>query len=201
MTLTDQLQRIQTADVLLTEGRSLFARAIRLRTRSQFSHAGMCIWVWWGRAKKLAVIEALDWQGVRLYPVERYVRDCTARGERVHWYALVDPAVNRQHAAELALGAWGSQYASWKQFAASFARWSRPVWQLAGLADTDTDPFRWHCSELVASSLFYGGYYPPEGDETKPWRCTPGDISQFTCLQRRGILLPAPNPEIVHAAA
>lgn len=185
--------RIKTGDAILTEGRSLFGRAIRCRTHSRFSHVSMAVWVQIAgpggtTSWRLGVAEALDWAGVRLYPLDEYLRDCGRRGELVHWYALTDPKINRLHAAQFVLGQWGRRYASWTQFAASYARWSRPLWRLVGLKDRDTDPFRWHCSELYSSALFYGGYYPPAGDETAPWRITPGDVSLFPCLQRRRLL-------------
>ena len=189
MKLAEVVNKIGTSDVLLTEGRSLFGRLIQGRTHSRFSHAGLLVWIHAERSPpSLAIVEALDWVGVRLYPIEKYLRDCAQRGECVHWFAVTDQALNREAAASFALSWWGNRYANWQQFAASFARWSRPLWKIIGLKDADTDPFRWHCSELVASSLLFGGYRPPDGDEAKPWRITPGHVALFTCLQRRGVL-------------
>lgn len=190
MKLIEAINRIETGDVLLFEGRAWYSRLVKRWTKSRFSHAGLALWVNIGTSRKLAVVEAQDWAGVRIYPLERRLMDAKKTGEKIHWYALTDPVVNRQRAGEMAVSWWGARYATWTQFLFSFARWTRPVWKWLGWWGRDTDPDRWFCSELVASSLFFAGYIPGPGDESKPWKIPPEGVALFTCLHRRGVLEP-----------
>lgn len=178
---------LRSGDVLLVEGRSLFALGIKLRTRSRFSHAGIVLRIAVGGAERLCILESLEPWGVRLYPLDRYLERCSRKGECVHWYAL-EEGVDRQQVAAYALAQWGKRYASVWQFLVSWGRITGFARRLLGLKPADTNAERFFCSELVASALRAGGYRP---DDDLPEAATdPGAIALYGCLRRRGMVTP-----------
>jgi hypothetical protein len=183
MQLAEALPQIQTGDVLLFRGGSLFSWAIKLRTRSVYSHAGIAIRIKADGCTRVSVLEALEPGGVRLHPLDYYVEG----GARCDWYALTDPAVNRDKVAAYALAQWGHPYA-WRQLLWSFSRlaWLARL-MFRGRLDT-AETGRFFCSHLVAAALAHGGYRPDE--DLAPVATSPGDVARFVCLQRRGTLAP-----------
>src|SRR5262245_6218186 len=176
------LAPIRTGDVLLFRGTGLCAWLIKVRTRSVYSHAGIALRIQANGTEKLAVLEALEPLGVRLYPLEQYLK----RGERIDWYQLNDPAIVREEVAAYALRQWGKPYALrtlWWSF-------SRLAWVLRKLLHgrPATDPERFFCSQLVADALKHAGFRADE--DVIPIETDPGAVGRFVCLQRRGELSP-----------
>ncbi|MGE0760133.1 MAG: YiiX/YebB-like N1pC/P60 family cysteine hydrolase [Pirellulaceae bacterium] len=181
---------IANGDILLFEGRSWFAFGIKLRTRSQFSHAGVALWVNVDGTSRLCILEALEPWGVRLYPLDRYLDHCHRKGERVHLYRLHE-SINRDKVAGFTLQQWGKRYASVWQFVLSWGRVTRFFrWLFGRPLNVDTDPERFFCSELVAEALRAGGYVPSVEDDLAPCMTDPGAVALFPCLQRLGVLTP-----------
>lgn len=180
---------IRNGDILLFEGRSLFARLIKLRTRSPFSHAGVALRIAADGTERLCILEALEPWGVRLYPLDRYLEQCHRRGERVHWYSL-EAGINRDKVAGFTLSQWGKRYASVWQFLVSWGRCTGLVRRLLGWTSTDTNTERFFCSELVAGALNAGGYQADAEDDLPPAATHPGAVALFRCLRRQGVLTP-----------
>lgn len=193
MKLSDVQDNIQNGDVFLFEGRSWFARLIKARTRSIYSHAGCALWIGINGTKTLCVLEALEPHGVRLYPMDRYVAECAAKGVRVHWFEL-DPCgsenVNRDHVAAYVFKQLGKRYVSPWQFFVSWGWLTRWLRRLLGKGVENLDPERFFCSELVAAALRAGGYRPDPDEDVQPAATDPGSVSMFPCLQRRGVVTP-----------
>jgi hypothetical protein len=180
---------IENGDVLLFEGRSWFARAIKLRTRSKFSHAGIALWIQTGGTRRLFICEAMEPWGVRLHPLGRYLEECTRRGEVVHLYQL-DRTVDRDKVAGYAVEQAGKRYASVWQFLVSWGRVTGFFRWLFGKKVCDTNPDRFFCSELVAAALRAGGYVPAPEADMLPAVTDPGSLALFPCLQIQGVLTP-----------
>ena len=179
--------QLRTGDVLLfRRSPTLFGRLIRWWTQSPFSHVGIVLRIKVNGHDRVAVIEALEHFGVRLYPLRKYLADERADGSVVDWYQVTDPAVDREKIAAFCVDQWGKDNASWWQFVWSFGHLMSKVRRRYELP-ADTNPARYFCSELVAAALEFAGYVPD-----KEWpdsaTTTPGNVSMFPCLQRRGSL-------------
>lgn len=177
---------IKTGDVFLfRNARSLCSRLIRWRTQSVYSHVGVALWVKVDSLEKLCIIEAVNVQGVRMFPMELYLRQCQREGCAVDWFALTDVGVNRDRVAAYCLSHWGSPYASLWQMGSSFGWVTRWLNRMLG-RPMDTNPDAFFCSELVASAFRFGGYRPDGPDDRPPVLTHPGSIALYPILQRRG---------------
>lgn len=191
----DQVREdILTGDVLLFRGRaSLWGAAIKLRTLSRFSHVGIALRIRVGHSSHLCVIEAKEGVGVRVMPLEWMLRHY--RGE-IDWFSLrthpYDQEManhSRERVAGFLLDHWGSRYASAWQFIRAFFVTGRAIGRWLGLP-IDADPDRFFCSEAVAEALSAGGFCGGDLIGAAPQELSPGDIAEFTCLQRMGTLTP-----------
>lgn len=91
MLYADVRHQIRTGDVLLTQGAGWFSRAIRLRTRGFYTHAGFFVWCElpaWSGDYQLCVLEAMEGVGVRLQRFSYYLDHY---GGVYDWYQLIDP--------------------------------------------------------------------------------------------------------------
>jgi len=155
--------------------RSLFSQLISLWTRSRISHVGLVMRV----NGRVAVIEALEGWGVRVYPISRIL----SSGRQIEWYAL-RPGVDRREIVHEALAHWGQRYASPWQFIRSFSvltKWTLDKWGIRN----DISTKRFFCSEFVAHCLKAGGLE----DDTAPSLMAPADICELDCLERKGKLV------------
>jgi len=181
--LKDVEPQIATGDVLLFRGTSLYARLIKLRTESQFSHAGVVYRMKINGHTRLCVFEALEPGGVRLYPLDMYVD----AGEDIHWYQLNDLTIDREKVADFVQRQWGKRYAM-KQIWWSFSRLAGLLRYLFRWKLTEAEKNQFFCSELVAAALAYAGYKTDDG--LLPMTTSPGDLVLYPCLQRKGQLGP-----------
>jgi hypothetical protein len=135
-----------------------------------------------------AVLESLEGHGVRLYPLDRYVRECDAAGVILDWYRIVDERVDRDRLVGHALAHWGERYARPWQFVGSFGRLARAVRRWLRMPP-DADTSGWFCSEIYADALLLAGYRPNEDEPPLvPAFTRPGDLAMLDCLQRRAVL-------------
>ena len=173
--------RIQDGDVLAFRGTAAFSRLIQWRTRARVSHVGFAVWLrHWDR---LAVLEAMEPGGIRLHPL----RQRLAAGEWVDWYKLNDSRVHRATVVEAAFEHWGKRYASPWQFVRSWGVLSRWLGDRLG-RDSDTNPERFFCSELVAHCLQRAGYAIDDPAWKDPARMAPADVIELPVLHRMGKL-------------
>lgn len=188
---------MRSGDVLLFEGRAWYSWIIKIRTSSRISHAGFVIRL----GGRLCCLEALEGQGVRLYPLTVYL----AAGHKIRWHRLNAKrnGIDRRKVVEHALAQWGKRYATPLQFIRSWGylgRWLGDLFRLP----VDVDRDRMFCSELVLDSLQAGGYHPPEG--MQPASTSPGDLVFLPCLTGEGILFyddpgkPTPTAEPISKA-
>lgn len=169
---------IRSGDLLGFAGRGFWSSLIRWRTLSRITHVGFAFWF----GKRLAVIEARERRGVRLFPLQRYLE----KGVAVHWYELLDDdyRVDRHRLIEEALAHWGQRYASPLQFLRSFGVATRRLCDWLQLP-ADTNPRRFFCSEFVQHCLQQAGY---AGTSLPPSQTAPADVVWLPCFQRRGQL-------------
>lgn len=174
-------QQIRSGDVLLFKGAGFWPRLIRWRTGSEFTHAALAVRCF-GR---LALFEAHERRGVRLFPLSRYLQ----AGRRIHWFALDDRQVtSRAKIVAHCLAHWGNRYASLRQFLRSWGWLSRWIAGRRRLP-ADADPTRDFCSELVMAALIAAGLKAAQGAGLPPpARTTPGDLAALSCLTDRGPL-------------
>lgn len=173
---------LRTGDVLLFQGQSVAAWAVKLRTHSRYSHAGIVIKIRANGTERVSVLEALEPYGVRLYPLDHYV----ASGAKIDWFQIVDQAMNRDAVAAFGLKQWGLRY-GWASLWWHFSRLAWLLTKIFGIKPRP-DPERWFCSQLVADALRHGGF-KMEGDAIAVGQ-SPGDVSYLTCLHRMGELTP-----------
>lgn len=183
MKLSDIEHSIKDGDVLLFQGTALWSKIIKFFTRSVYSHAGIAIWVHSPvcNEKVLAVYEAREGSGVRLFPLSVYVK----RGVIIDWYS-VDQSVNRKEMVRWALKLWGNRYATFWQFWRSFTLTGKYLGDLFGIP-SKIDKDRPFCFWIVSYLLVdIGGFQIPE-DERKTLETTTGaDLTRYTCLHRQG---------------
>jgi hypothetical protein len=198
--------RIQTGDVFLFQGSSIFGRLVKLRTLSRYSHAGIALRVKADGCTRVCVLEALEPHGVRMFPLDQYLEG----KDRVDWFAITedyvympqvplvgepgtdpeirlpdDGRINREKMAAYALKQWGRRYA-WRQLFWSFSITGRFLRYLFRWNLTQREKGKFFCSELVAHALAHAGYRTEDG--LTPIQTTPEDVSRYPCLQRRGEL-------------
>jgi hypothetical protein len=189
MRYQDVRDHISNGDFFLFRGRSAFARLIRWRTQSVYSHVGVALWVdAGGRGPRLAILEALEPHGVRLYPFSRYLEECARQGVGVDWFKLDRSLVSANKVCAYVLRQWGKPYAM-RQLVFSFGLiggWLRKLLHVhVPVVDGEE---RFFCSELAAAAVEAGGYAPDSLDESLPAAIAPGSVALFPCLHRMGTL-------------
>jgi len=99
---------IKDGDVLLYKGKGLLSKAIRLLTKSEYSHAGVAVW-WHYR---LMVLEAVG-KGVVLTPMSKNLKHYKGT---VHWFTskkfISQP--KRLRMIDFAQQELGKKYSKWK---------------------------------------------------------------------------------------
>jgi len=177
-TTASPLSRLRPGDLFAFSGRGFWSRMIRLRTTSRMTHVGFAFRL----QNRLAVIEARERRGVRLFPLERYLE----QNVTIHWYQLLDEdyGIDRTTLVNEALTHWGKRYAGAFQFLRSFGFLTRRMCDWLGLPH-DTNPERFFCSEFVQHCLAVAGY---AGNMLPPALTSPGDVVLLPCFRRRGRL-------------
>jgi len=176
-------ESMKSGDLLFFRGTAPHSRLIQLVTRSVYSHVAVVIALRIAGRRTLCAFEALEGVGVRLTPLDAYLRECQHAGCVVDWYAIADASIDRQRIVAYCLEVWGERYSSLWQFVVSFGRLGRWVAQKLGVR-LELDPSRPFCSWVAAAALMHAGYEP--SDELEPARIDPGAVSRFPCLRRRG---------------
>lgn len=187
MQLDHVRHQVQSGDLLLVQrSRWWGSYLIRARTASVYSHVGLALWVETEGTRRLMAVEATWPQGVRLLPLERFLANQARDGATVDWWALTDARVDRKQVAAYLADRLGEPY-SLRQLLASWGpmtRWLRRRRQAA----VDVGGAEWICSEIGARALHAGGYIHDE--PLDPAETDPGSVARYTCVQRRGALLP-----------
>ena len=176
---------VRNGDVFFFKGTAWYSRAIRYHTQSIYSHVGIAYQLP-VNGRRLCIFESCVNSGVRLYPMDVYLRDCARGKVDIDWYRLDDGQVCRDRMAELCWDAWAkTKYASYVQLSWSFGvlSWAR---RLLGMkADLEGGKF---CSFVAAEILQGAGYKPNAHDVSDPALTSPGDVSRYTCLRNMGPL-------------
>ena len=180
---------IATGDFFFFRGNRWFSKLIRWRTESVYSHVGVALWIdAGGCGPRLAILEALEPHGVRLYPFSRYLEQCSRQGVAVDWYAVNDRKIDRHKVAAYVLAQWGKPYAA-GQLVVSFGLVGSFLRKLLHLHVPIVDgDERFFCSELAAAALEAGGYEPDSLEESLPAATSPGALALWPCLHRMGTL-------------
>ncbi|HCS53272.1 YiiX/YebB-like N1pC/P60 family cysteine hydrolase [Rubinisphaera sp.] len=173
----DVIDEIQDGDFLFFRGKAFYTRVIRRWTCSRYSHVAVAVRI----KDRLFVAEAMEGFGVRLYPLEKYVRS----GYQVDWFALIDENVDRNRVVQWFIDRIGYQYASRRQLLRSFL--TLPLARLFGLS-TKVDNDRWFCSFAAIEALNHG-YGEAKNTSAVPSLASPGDVSYETALHIRGTLV------------
>jgi len=173
--------QITDGDLLFFRGRLLHSRIIQRWSRSVFSHVGIAHWIRSAGVERLAVVEAIEGHGVRLYPLSVSLE----RGDDVDWFQITDDSIAGDRVVGWAMARWGKRYATARQFVRSFLSIRLATW--LGLPTRLADD-RWFCSWFAAEALRAGGWQPPDDDTIRPELAAPGDVALFSCIQRKGPL-------------
>ena len=73
-----RISRIESGDVLLFRGRTIWSWLIQLWTDSDYSHAAMLLWMDCEGVRRLYVVEAKEGIGVRAIQLDKYMGECRA---------------------------------------------------------------------------------------------------------------------------
>ena len=165
--------RISAGDLFLFKGDGRFARLIKDRTNSQYSHIGSAVPLFDGDESRWLVGEAVLGAGVRLFPLQRYL----AEGETVDWFRL-EPDLLRSHdcrwkVLRFVFDRLGDRY-DLVQLSWSFG-WIGSLWRKLSGRPTDLHPQEFFCSELVSAALQKAGLELPK----EPSLMTPQDVAEL----------------------
>lgn len=176
---------MRDCDVILLKGKSLFAKVIKPWTYSQYSHAGLILTAQIGGIESRCVIEALEPNGVRMYPLWRYLNDCRKDNIGIDLFPVNVP-LDHDAVARFAFSTLGARYVTPWQFVESFGniyRWVKG--KLGGNTERNLNPDRFFCSEWVMDALEAGGL-----TLTRPaYRTAPGFISGLPCFREKEALV------------
>lgn len=191
--------RVKPGDVLLFEGRGVASAAIRWRTGSYRTHAGLVDVVETGGelGRRVLCLHSREWRGVLVEPVSTLLR----RGERVAWFRHVGaagvpadgdggawelPPVDRERIVAWAWDRVGDPY-GWgaiARFARSLSPWALPLSPVDGAPL----PRRLVCSAFVAGAVLAGGRdLVPNLAEVVT---SPGELETSALLAYEGELVP-----------
>lgn len=123
-------QQIQSGDVLVWSGSSVFSKIIKWWTKSEYTHVGFS----WKANGRLFVIESMDGKGVRIFPLSRKIPFSWIK-TNVFWTDEI---------AELTFKHLGDKYS-----------WMGCV--RAGLGIQTKKDKRWQCAEFAAYILRKAG--------------------------------------------
>lgn len=180
--LTQIHDQIASGDFFFIQGNSWYARLIRWNTASRFTHVGIAVWISFGKddRKRLCIFEAINGQGVRLYPMDRYLGLCKKAREKVFWYRT-DSSINREAIVAFVSLHWGKRYATTWQMVYSFGWGTQIFKKIFGWSDKDLNKDGFFCSELGAGALLFAGV------KTKlPASQSPGDLAESVWLHNQG---------------
>lgn len=175
-----RVREIEDGDLLAFHGRTIFSWWIRVVTKQRVTHVGIAVWI----RGRLYVLEAVEGRGVRIHPLDDYLRD---RKLRVDWHELyaTQYGVDVEKLLDEAFANVGKRYAPWWQF---FRSWGVLTRWIAGLMEwaLDCDDERFFCSEHVLWCLRRAGYTGEGYRDTAT--ATPGDVCELPCFHRVGQL-------------
>lgn len=166
---------VKDGDVITFAGNWWMSRAIRFFTGQPVSHVGFAMWLRFGyeTEDRLCVLESLEPGGIRVVPMVLAMNDST----HVYWQRARQDHVRPGEALGWAIQQWGGKYASWFQFLSFIS--PRFRWFRSWFFKNPKIGHGYHCSELVATALEFGGWKPTK----PPCLTTPGDIWMFSCLE------------------
>lgn len=188
--------RIQTGDVMLTQGWGPFCAIVRSMSghwdgwkyqRARYTHAGFFVWAKLFDRDRLLILEAIEGVGTRLWPFSYYLNDYAKRGV-VEWWPLQPGVVDRRKAVKHASQWWtGENNYSRGALLREFGFLSRPLWSRVF---PKNDKYRF-CSYLVTEGLQQGGLELPPGID--PSRTPPDAIPGFDCWASNGVRILVPT--------
>ena len=170
--------QIQTGDVLLYQGTSVFSSLVRWWTDSPYSHAGLA--AWWG--DRLFIVQSIL-NGIQLTPLSRAVDKYDGQ---VEWWSVRPEhasALDRAELLDRALLDLGKPYS----VAGLFRLMVRSIRRkLRGGVDPKESPTAMFCSEYVSLCHRRGGIdLAPDVEDA----CTtPADIARSDKLMLRAVL-------------
>lgn len=186
---------MRPGDVLLFEGRGLGSAAIRWKTGSYRTHAGIVDVVQGLSGPRVIALHSREWRGVLVDPVSALVR----KGERIGWFRHVAeagvrvdagrwelPPVDRERLVAWAWDRVGDPY-DWSaigRIVRSLLPWSLPL----SPVDGEPIPRRAICSAYVSGAVLAGGrdLVPHRAEATT----TPADLEASALLRYSGELVP-----------
>lgn len=176
---------IRSGDVLLFEGLTWSSLPVQLWSLSPFVHAGQALWMHTNGFRRLYCVEAMQRTGIKPRPLDNYLAECQGR-YRIHWYALrEDVGIRRLDLVDQMDRDIDIPYPALWTFTLAFLLTGKWLSRKLGLP-ADLQPKNAHCSESIARRLFRAGYVHDR--RLEPAQVSPGELSLFTCLERRGIL-------------
>jgi hypothetical protein len=190
MTITAAQHLLLPGDALLFEGTHPYSRVIERYTNSRYSHVAIVAGVMPNSGfrpdlNRVLIVEALESKGVRIYPLDRYLRECEQEGCKVDWYSLKTPRSIRNQIVAYAISQVGDEYAL-GQVAWSFLRLPQVLRKLFRLP-TYVQKHHWFCSQLASACLAKAEFEIPK----MPALMTPEDVSELPYLEFRETLTSA----------
>jgi hypothetical protein len=174
---------IQTGDVLLYRGRSLFSKVIRWASGSVYSHAAIA--AWWG--SRLVVLESTMSGGVAVRPASLSVEKYDGQ---VDWWVLHEThaeQLDRQRLIQLAIGELGKPYG---RFGAFLLGIKLLFGRITGGRDAVSLPESLFCSQYVSQC------YRSSGVDLVPnaidGLTSPGAIARSGRMKLEAVLRRAP---------
>lgn len=185
--------RIRDGDVFSCHGQWLFSKLIRAWTGEYFSHVGIAMWLRfeYDDHDTLCILESMEGYGVRLQPLEHVLAQYQRAGGELYWQPIKEhlyPDFNRQKMLGFALSHWMDKYPPLYQFIVGISPVLQKTRKILGRS-LDVSPGKRHCSELVADSIKYAGFYNAKISALT----TPGDISNYSLLSRPELVTLGPS--------
>ena len=172
-------EKINTGDILICQGTWLLSKLIRLVTWQKASHVGIAIWITInGGKKRLCMFEAMEGKDVRIIPLHDALKNkYWSSGGKMWWHKIKDSNISGHEIANFYLQHWSDGYADKRQFILILLPIFQWIRNFFGWS-VDTNPDRWHCSEIATRSLMEQGYEHNKDSALT----TPGDVADFDCL-------------------
>jgi Permuted papain-like amidase enzyme, YaeF/YiiX, C92 family len=194
MKLSDAVPYIMPGDVLLFRGKKLHSQVIERVSHSVYSHAALIVghlpgevisrFPHDGPRPSVTLAEALEPQGVRLYPLDKYLRECQAEGCQVDWFTLKIDGWARlvPVIVDFAVKQIGQPY-DMEQVIWSFS-WVGTFLQRWLHLPINLGNKSWFCSRLVAGAYKHAGLPIPK----IPQEMSPEDVAELSYLHFRDSL-------------